>query len=403
MRASQVLQKCLSGCFVAMHAVRARVLLRSVEALLAGRRLTLIDVAWSWPGAQKVRAPLKAFDRLLSNRHLHEAREELYGAMARWLLRGKRPVIVIDWSDLKADKAWCLLRAAVPVGGRTLPVLDMVFPGKLQGTPMAEKHFLKRLQRLVPTDVTSILVTDAGFRSPWFREVSKLGWNWLGRLRHHTMVRSAETTAEDAWIPSRALYSKATSTPSDLGLMDTVRNAPWRCCVVLYRKPAKGRKHRTLSGEVVRSKASRKSAQRERDPWLLVASPTLHGLSARQRVNLYQRLMQIELSFRDSKSHRYGQGFEDSLTRSGKRIEILLLVNALAAFASWLAGLASEAAGIAKWLSPASANCRRRLYSTLRIGREALVRGWLAERTTKWFEQLRDLSPEVLDQMQAPI
>jgi len=42
-------------------------------------------------------------------------------------------VIVIDWSDLKADKAWCLLRAAVPIGGRTLPVLDMVFPGKQQG------------------------------------------------------------------------------------------------------------------------------------------------------------------------------------------------------------------------------------------------------------------------------
>ena len=45
MRATQVLQKCLSVCFVAMHAVRTRVLLRSVEALLAGRPLTLIDVA----------------------------------------------------------------------------------------------------------------------------------------------------------------------------------------------------------------------------------------------------------------------------------------------------------------------------------------------------------------------
>jgi hypothetical protein len=41
------------------------------------------------------------------------------------LLRGYRPLIVIDWSDLKADRTWCLLRAAVPVGGRTLPVLDM--------------------------------------------------------------------------------------------------------------------------------------------------------------------------------------------------------------------------------------------------------------------------------------
>ena len=42
------------------------------------------------------------------------------------------------------------------------------------------------------------------------------------------------------------------------------------------------------------------------------------------------------------KSHRHDQGFEDSLTRSDKRIEILQVVNALAAFASWLAGLARE-------------------------------------------------------------
>ena len=105
MRASRVLQKCLSESLNTMHALRSGVLLRSVEALVEGRRLTLIDVACSWPGAERVRAPLKAFDRLLSNRHLHAERERIYADMARWLLRGARPVMVINWSDLKADKA----------------------------------------------------------------------------------------------------------------------------------------------------------------------------------------------------------------------------------------------------------------------------------------------------------
>ena len=41
-------------------------------------------------------------------------------------MRSARPVIVIDWSDLKRDRSWFLLGAAIPVGGRTLPVLDMV-------------------------------------------------------------------------------------------------------------------------------------------------------------------------------------------------------------------------------------------------------------------------------------
>jgi Transposase DDE domain len=54
-------------------------------------------------------------------------------------------------------------------------------------------------------------------------------------------------------------------------------------------------------------------------------SPEL-PLTARQMVRIYARRMQIELSFRDLKSHRYGQGFEDSLTRKGERIEVLLLL-----------------------------------------------------------------------------
>src|SRR6185312_2081339 len=65
--ACRVLQKCLSRSLTAMHRARSRVLLHAVEALITGRRPTLMDVARSWPGAERVRAPLKAFDRLLSN------------------------------------------------------------------------------------------------------------------------------------------------------------------------------------------------------------------------------------------------------------------------------------------------------------------------------------------------
>ncbi|RBE11910.1 IS4 family transposase, partial [Xanthomonas oryzae pv. oryzae] len=119
MRASEVLQKCLSNSLSGMHALRQRALLRAVEALLHGGRLTVIDLARAWPGARRVRAPLKACDRLLCNRALQVERSAIEQDMAHWLLRGDQPVIVIDWSDLKPDKSWCLLRAAVPVGGRT--------------------------------------------------------------------------------------------------------------------------------------------------------------------------------------------------------------------------------------------------------------------------------------------
>lgn len=55
-------------------------------------------------------------------------------------------------------------------------------------------------------------------------------------------------------------------------------------------------------------------------------------------------------------------------------VQILLLVSTLASFVSWLAGMACEAADIAHWLWPVKST--RNLYSTLRIDREALVRGW---------------------------
>ena len=144
---------------------------------------------------------------------------------------------------------------------------------------------------------------------------------------------------------------------------------------------------------------SRKNAQREREPWLLMASPSL-TLSARQLVTLYARRMQIELSFRDLKSHRYGQAFEDSLTRKGPRIEVLLLLSALAAFAAWLVGMACEARGIDQWLTPFRS--KRRLYSVMRLGREALVRRWVQIPLSHLIEQLRQPTPALLDQLSVP-
>lgn len=400
MRTTQVLQKCLGESLEAIHALRARVLLRAVEAVVGGRRLTLIDLARAWPGAERIRAPLKALDRLLGNHHLHAEREHLHAAMNRWLVRSNQPVIVVDWSDLKADGSWYLLRAAIPVGGRTLTVLDMVFPSGQQASPKSEKKFLGRLAEVLPKNVCPIIVTDAGFRAPWFRAVEAMGWHWVGRLRNTNYLKPCDAPQDpDEWVPCKAMYALATRKARDFGLMDVTRSRPITAHVVLHAKPAKGRKDRNRRGVPARNSNSRKSAQREREPWLLMASPDLQ-LSARQLIALYGRRMQIELSFRDLKSHRYGQGFEDSLTRKGERIEVLLLLHTLAAFATWLVGMACEASGIDQWLMPF--RTKRRLYSVMRLGREALVRRWSNTRLSELIEQMRQPSSELLDQLGVP-
>ncbi|MCC4603344.1 IS4 family transposase, partial [Xanthomonas campestris pv. parthenii] len=53
--------------------------------------------------------------------------------------------------------------------------------------------------------------------------------------------------------------------------------------------------------------------------------------------------------------------------------------------------------GIAQWLSPRSST--RKLYSTLRVGREALVRHWPMEPVSRWLERLRTLPDAVHEQM----
>jgi hypothetical protein len=166
------------------------------------------------------------------------------------------------------------------------------------------------------------------------------------------------------WAPCKAMYEQYMRKTRDFGLMEITRRSPFKARVVFHGKPPQGRKDRNRQGAPTRYSNSRKSLRRERGSWRLMASPGLE-LSMRQVVTLYACRTQIELSFRDLKSHRYDQGFEDSLPRKSARIEVLLL-STLAAFATWLVGIACEASGVDQWLTPNGSKCGP--YSMMRLG-----------------------------------
>ncbi|WP_353849510.1 transposase [Xanthomonas oryzae] len=186
-----------------------------------------------------------------------------------------------------------------------------------------------------------------------------MGWDWVGRLRGRTQVKPQDVP-DDAvqWIDSRRLHALASNRARALPPMQANRSDP---IAVWCSMP---RHARDVSNAVSRASSSLKAAAREREPWLIVASPQLH---APQLVNLYARRMQIELAFRDLKSHRYGQAMEDSLTRRGERLQILLLLNTLATFASWLAWDAKPPVSPSGYLHAAAhANSTRRCASAAR-------------------------------------
>jgi hypothetical protein len=332
--------------------------------------LILMDLARAWPGAERVRAPLKCLDRLLSNRHLHAQRERLYASMMRWLLRQPMPIILVDWSDLHEDCRWQLLRAATPVGGRSITLLEMVFPESMKGSPIAEKQLLQRLRALLPKSVTPIFVTDAGFRAPWFRAVARMGWHYVGRLRHRTLI----SVDDGEWFDNRRLLPRATARAQRLASVSIVATDPWHVDLVLYRKPRAGRVRLNRHGARSRSHTSLKAERREREPWLLVASCALSHLSSKQIVAIYSKRMQIEQSFRDLKCDRFGCAFCHSLTRQPERIAMLLLIHALATFVAWLSALSQSVSSAQVQFGGVISARSRPHYSLLRVGWEAFRR-----------------------------
>jgi hypothetical protein len=283
-------------------------------------------------------------DRLLGNHHLSAERFALYQVLARRVV-GKltEPLIVIDWSDLTPDRRWQLVRAAMPIGGRCLTLYEEVHPLTRLGNPRVHRAFLQKLKALLPDGVKPILITDAGFRAPWFKAVDRMGWHWIGRIRGRTLVRHQGSAT---WVGCKTLYRRAHTRPQALGTHEVAPRNRVTCNLVLIKRPKRYRVRKSVFGKPVRSAHSLKQARAQRDPWLLAASSSLCHLKALQIIRHFATRMQIEEAFRDLKCARYGLGFELNLSRSRERLAILLLIALLSFFVLWLIGQQALARGL---------------------------------------------------------
>lgn len=194
MHALVIVQQLLRTRCPHIHAARLSVILAVVGAAVRSRRLALTELGRAVIGPARVKHSIKRVDRLLGNRHLAGERIELYRTLAcRMVGVDEEPVIIVDWSDLSADRRWQLLRAAVPVGGRALTLYKEIHPLAHFANPRVHRTFLARLKGLLPEGAKPILITDAGFRAPWFKAVNRLGWHCIGRIRNRTYLRARGT------------------------------------------------------------------------------------------------------------------------------------------------------------------------------------------------------------------
>ena len=340
MHAMRMLHQMLNKNVPQIHTSRLTALMDVVGALIEGQTLTVTGLGRSSLRNISMKHSIKQSDRLIGNSHLYKEREYLYQTVTERLIgNNKRPLILIDWSDYTYDRSQLLLRAAVPVGGRALTLYEEVHPLKAYGNARIQKDFLKTLQSFLSADCCPIIITDAGFVSPWFRAVQKLGWDYIGRIRRDRYYRE---DLEQDWIQCVTLHDKATSTPRYYGEVEIVRYQPFRCHLYVYKQHHKGRHKKTRLGQNARSGHSKKNARREDSPWLLASSLNQNDVSIQQVIQFYRTRMQIEEGFRDIKNHRTGFALSDTRTRSPERLANLLLVGMLATLVVWLMGRLAE-------------------------------------------------------------
>jgi hypothetical protein len=362
-----MLHRCVAPLLIGIHRRRLAVLFEAVAASVSGPRLTLTEIGRRFGGATLLRHRIKRADRLLGNVHLQRDARRIYSALARMLLTSvAEPLIVIDWSDLKADQSLHLLRASLPVGGRSLTLYEEVHTQRNPGNRRVQHRFLQQLKALLPATAEPIIVADAGFKVPFYREVERLGWRWVGRVRGRDYIK-----LKHRWRSCKRVFAEATETPTALGIGEWVRSNPLRAAFVLVRKPMQGRRDKTASGQRARSKKSRQAARNAREPWLLVASTRLADWPAKRLVSVYRQRMQIELSFRDMKSQHFGEGLECSASHGAGRYTVLVLIASLAAILLWLIGTAAERCGVHERMRPGSR--KRRAYSRLFLARLLLT------------------------------
>lgn len=367
MHALPILHRCLTPLLSHIHARRLATLFEAVVAGVCGPALSLTAVGRRFAGATALRHKIKRADRLLGNRHLQQEAGSVYAALCRVLLaRIPEPIILVEWSDLKADQSLHLLRAALPVGGRALTLYEEVHPQSKLNNRLVHIRFLRRLAERLPPGSEPIIVADAGFKVPFYRAVERRGWRWVGRVRGRDFLR-----VKQHWVSCKTLFRRATATPTRLGLGHWVRSNPLEALLVLVKQPPQGRRRKTAAGQRSRSKKSTQAARSAREPWLLVASPRLSNLSARQVVRFYRQRMQIEEAFRDLKSQHYGEGLERSRSRRAGRFTVLVLIASLAAFLLWLLGTAATHQGVDQRLRPGSR--KRNAYPRLFLARLLLT------------------------------
>lgn len=375
MRITDILLRQLTGELGGIHVARLRLVSAAVSALVRAGKISLTAIGRAIAENTTQKHGIKRMDRLLGNRRLWDERLEFYRAIARRLIPPtSRPTIAVDWTSLTTTM-WTL-SAALPVQGRAVVIYSESHPISRYLKPAVNRRFLRNLREVLPAGCVPILVTDAGFRSPWMAEVVAMGWDYVCRLRGLNRLRKV---GKPGWLPLLSFFSVVARRVRDFGEHELGLRVRYVTRIIGFRKRGAWKRRGVGWSEKWKQGKGRTSKQLRaaREPWILATSLSS---SPQKIVAHYERRMQIEETFRDTKNSRFGFSMAEARTKKPCRADLLTLLANLAHLLTVLAGLIAERCGIARRFQ-ANTLRTRPVFSLSRLGRLALASSDLPQLT----------------------
>lgn len=296
---------------------------------------------------------IKRVDRFLSNSKLPLV--EILKNYIAWVIGPRRRIgISCDWTKVRD---WPVLVASLVYRGRSIPLLWAVLdPKKLSRSWNAfENGFFALLSRLLPSQVEAIVLLDRGFK-----RVSLL--KHLDRCGLLYVVRSGGNT----WV-------KHSCYEGEMNQLIQKRNQ------IMDLPQAWIRKEKPYQTRVV---AVWDAGQKE--PWIIVTNiPD----TKRQVIMWYGKRFQVEETFRDQKSHRFGLALGRLKMMQADRLERLLLIVAFAQYLVLMVGALARFQGLHRQFQ-ANTRQNRREHSDFFLGLYYIFRlTWHHRQMTAFFYQ----------------
>jgi hypothetical protein len=376
-----------------IHKIRLSCLMSTCITASTSNKLFLTGLGRNTVSKTKTSSNIEKVNRLLGNKHLYHERSSFYATMAAQLIpRWMSPWIHIDWSCINSTTKLYLLRASLSVKGRSIVLYEECHPKKKENNHTVHQQFLKNLKAVLPLSEPPVIVTDAGFRAPWFKAVRQMGWHFVGRLRNKNLVLLEDA---ESWQLSSLFFKQATGKPAHLGYALLTEKEQVPVHIVLYKGKNKNRHKRNLNKKISASGKSKRYSKAGKEPWVLVTSLSQARDNTANVVNIYRQRMRIEENFRDTKCSHYGQGLKHSLTKSPDRMAILLLIAVIATWMAWIAGLITTLKGNASDFQAHSAKFTNSL-SMVYLGREAIKKKLIVS-TLQFVNAIKTLASIVIE------